>query len=328
MSRWIIIVWIGLGGLAGGFLSCQAGVTAASSFARATRSFQSVTVPAQLQTPAERAEWLALHYWDQFDFTDTTDIRSTLFFEQALSDYLYILQQASPVRQAEGLKALLWKAETGYQPNGTNASPQPSLQKAFLNRLDELLEAYLAFSYSPMQDNEMYIAVLEYITQSDSWSEEEKIRPSILLELCLKNRKGTPATDFDYVVADGTKSHLYALSSPYVILFFYDPECTHCRQEIEQMQHSKALNKALEKHQLQLLTIYPYADTTAWRTTLANLPTAWINSYNPESTILSDELYELKITPALYLLDSQKKVLVREGSLSEIEQALIPANEQ
>ena len=327
MSRWIIIVWIGLGGLAGGFLSCQAGVTAASSFARATRSFQSVTVPAQLQTPAERAEWLALHYWDQFDFTDTTDIRSTLFFEQALSDYLYILQQASPARQAEGLKALLRKAETGYQPNGTNASPQPSLQKAFLNRLDELLEAYLAFSYSPMQDNEMYIAVLEYITQSDSWSEEEKIRPSILLELCLKNRKGTPATDFDYVVADGTKSHLYALSSPYVILFFYDPECAHCRQLIDQMHHSTVLNEALEKHQLQLLTIYPYADTTAWRTGVANLPTAWINSYNPASTILSDELYELKITPALYLLDQEKRVLVREGSLPEIEQALIPAKE-
>lgn len=328
MSRWITLLWIGLGGLAGGFLSCQAGVTAASSLARAARQFKSVTVPTQLQTPTECAEWLALHFWDQFDFTDTTDIRGTLFFEQALSDYLYILRQASPKRQAEGLKDLLWKAETGYRPNSTNLAPQPNRQKAFLNRLDELLEEYLAFSYSPMQDNEMYIAVLEYITQSDSWSEEEKIRPSILLELCLKNRKGTPAADFDYVVADGTKSHLYALSAPYVILFFYDPECAHCRQEIEQMQHSSALNEALGKHQLQLLTIYPYADTTAWRAGLADLPTTWINSYNPESAILSDELYELKITPALYLLDSQKKVLVREGSLSEIEQALIPTNEQ
>ena len=328
MIRWIILLWIGLCGLAGSFFSCQAGVTVSSSLAQSTRQFQSVTVPTQLQTPTERSEWLALHYWDQFDFTDTTDIRGTLFFEQALSDYLYILRHASPERQAEGLKALLRKAETGYRPNSTNASPQPNLQKAFLNRLDELLEEYLAFSYSPMQDNEMYIAVLEYITQSVAWSEEEKIRPSILLELCLKNRKGTPATDFDYVLADGTQSHLYALSSPYVILFFYDPECVHCRQEIDQMQHSIVLNEALEKHRLQLLTIYPYADTTAWRTGLADLPSKWINSYNPESAILSDELYELKITPALYLLDSQKKVLVREGNLSEIEQALIPANEQ
>ena len=228
MIRWIILLWIGLCGLAGSFLSCQAGVTVPSSLAQTARQFQSVTVPTQLQTPTERSEWFALHYWDQFDFTDTTDIRGTLFFEQALSDYLYILRHASPERQAEGLKALLRKAETGYRPNSTNASPQPNLQKAFLNRLDELLEEYLAFSYSPMQDNEMYIAVLEYITQSNSWSEEEKIRPSILLELCLKNRKGTPATDFDYVAADGTKSHLYALSSPYVILFFYDPECAHC----------------------------------------------------------------------------------------------------
>lgn len=327
MIRWITGLWIGLCGLAGVFCSCQANVKGFASLPRTGRQFPLVTVPAQLQTPAERSEWLALHYWDQLDFTDTTDIRGTLFLEQALSDYLAILRQASPERQAEGLKGLLQKAEIGYRPDSTNKAPRPDLQKTFLNRFDELLEEYLAFSYSPMQDNEMYIAVLEYITQSNSWSEEEKIRPSILLELCLKNRKGTPATDFDYVAADGTKSHLYALSSPYVILFFYDPECAHCRQLIDQMHHSTVLNEALEKHQLQLLTIYPYADTTAWRTGVANLPTAWINSYNPASTILSDELYELKITPALYLLDREKRVLVREGSLPEIEQALIPAKE-
>ena len=328
MIRWITGLWIGLCGLAGVFCSCQASVKSFASLPHTGRQFPSVTVPVQLQTPAERSEWLALHYWDLFDFTDTTDIRGTLFFEQALSDYLYILQHASPMRQAEGLKALLRKAETGYTPNGTQASPQPTLQKAFLNRLDELLEEYLAFSYSPMQDNEMYIAVLEYITQSNSWSEEEKIRPSILLALCLKNRKGTPAADFDYALANDTKSHLYALSSPFLILFFYDPECAHCQQQIDQMKHSVVLNDALAKHKLQILTVYPYADTTAWRSGLNSLSTKWINSFNPGSTILSDELYELKITPALYLLDSEKQVVVREGSLSEIEQALIPANEQ
>lgn len=313
--------------LTGVFFSCQAGSAATSSKAQERRQFELVTVPNQLEAPAERADWLALHYWDRFDFTDTTDIRGTLFFEQALSDYLYILQHASPEQQAEGLKALLRKAETGYRPNSTNTSTQPALQKAFLNRLDELLEEYLAFSYSPMQDNETYIAVLEYITQSTSWSEEEKIRPSILLELCLKNRKGTLATDFDYALADGTMSHLYALSSPYLILFFYDPECAHCRQQIDQMKQSTVLNEALSKQELHILTIYPYADVEAWRSSLTNLPSQWINCYNPESTILSDELYELKITPALYLLDDQKRVLVREGNLSEIEQALIPACE-
>ena len=328
MIRWITCLWIGLCGLAGEIFSCQASVRSMASLPHTNRQFPSVTVPTQLQTPTERSEWLAEHYWDRFDFSDTTDIQITPLLEQALSDYLYILRIVSPARQAEGLKALLRKAETGYKPDEAASSSTPTLSKIFLNRLDELLEEYLAFSYSPMQDNEMYIAVLEYITQSDSWSEEEKIRPSILLELCLKNRKGTPAADFNYALADGRSSHLYDLSSPYVILLFYDPECAHCRQLIDQMRQSAILNEALEKHRLQLLTIYPYADTTAWRAGLINLPTAWINSYNPASTILSDELYELKITPALYLLDSQKRVLVREGSLQEIEQLLLSATQQ
>ena len=319
---------IALCGLAGGFLSCQAGNRLSASPTSAGRQFEQVNVPAELQTPSERAEWLALHYWDRFDFSDTTDLQGTPLLEQALSDYLYILHIASPERQAEGLKALLRKAETGYKPDEASSPATPTLSKLFLNRLDELLEQYLAFSYSPMQDNEMYIAVLEYITQSDSWSEEEKIRPTILLELCLKNRKGTSATDFDYALADGTNSHLYALSSPYLILFFFDPECSHCQQLMEQMQQSAVLREAMRTHQLQLLSIYPYADVAAWRTALPSLPANWINSYNPESTILSEELYELKITPALYLLDSQKRVLVREGSLQEIEQHLLSTTQQ
>ena len=97
---------------------------------------------------------------------------------------------------------------------------------------------------------------------------------------------------------------------------------------MEQMQQSAVLREAMRTHQLQLLSIYPYADVAAWRTALPSLPANWINSYNPESTILSEELYELKITPALYLLDSQKRVLVREGSLQEIEQHLLSTTQQ
>ena len=66
----------------------------------------------------------------------------------------------------------------------------------------------------------MYIAVLEYLTESSSLSDVEKIRPAHLLELALKNRIGTPATDFTYTLANGQTGKLYNIKADYLLLFF------------------------------------------------------------------------------------------------------------
>ena len=141
----------------------------------------------------------------------------------------------------------------------------------------------------------------------------------------MKNRVGTVAEDFAYALSDKDSPvfRLHDLKAERLILLFFDPECLHCRQLIDQMKQSPTLNAQQQSGRLKILTIYPYADVEAWRERVGILSANWINSYNPESSILSDELYELKITPALYLLDGQKRVIVREGGLSEVEQALI-----
>ena len=308
MKRWILLIGIGLWG----WMACRASREATSIPSPKDRHFEQTEVPQTLTHPSERADWIALHYWDRFDFTDTTGIRSSAFLEQALKDYLVLLRTASSERQAEGLKTLVQKA--GQET-----------PKAMLLFFDEKLEEYLAYSYSPLQNYEQYMAVLEAILQSDRYDEDEKIRPATLLELCLKNRVGTVAENFAYALSDKDSPvfRLHDLKAERLILLFFDPECLHCRQLIDQMKQSPTLNAQQQSGRLKILTIYPYADVEAWRERVGLLSTNWINSYNPESSILSDELYELKITPALYLLDGQKRVIVREGGLSEVEQALI-----
>lgn len=308
MKRWTLLIGIGLWG----WMACRASREATSIPSPKDRHFEQTEVPQTLTLPSERADWIALHYWDRFDFTDTTGIRGSSFLEQALKDYLVLLRTASSGRQAEGLKTLVQKAGQGTP-------------KAMLLFFDEKLEEYLAYSYSPLQNNEQYIAVLEALLQSDRYDEDEKIRPATLLELCLKNRVGSIAEDFAYVLSDKDSPifRLHDLKAERLILLFFDPECLHCRQLIDQMKQSPTLNAQQQSGRLKILTIYPYADVEAWRERVGILSANWINSYNPESSILSDELYELKITPALYLLDGQKRVIVREGGLAEVEQALI-----
>lgn len=48
-------------------------------------------VPVTLTAPEDRAAYLSLHYWDHFDFADTSLISRPEITEQAFVDFLGIL---------------------------------------------------------------------------------------------------------------------------------------------------------------------------------------------------------------------------------------------
>ena len=52
------------------------------------------------------------------------------------------------------------------------------LVSAMIQYFSEMMEKYLYDPNSPLRNEEMYIAVLEYLTESSSLSDVEKIRPA------------------------------------------------------------------------------------------------------------------------------------------------------
>lgn len=58
-------------------------------------TFQMVSVPSVITEPEERAAYLVKHYWDKFDFTDTTLIHFPEITEQATSQ-LYRYDEICP----------------------------------------------------------------------------------------------------------------------------------------------------------------------------------------------------------------------------------------
>ena len=57
-------------------------------------TFQMVSVPSVITEPEERAAYLVKHYWDKFDFTDTTLIHFPEITEQATSNYIDMMKYA------------------------------------------------------------------------------------------------------------------------------------------------------------------------------------------------------------------------------------------
>ena len=73
-------------------------------------AFQMIRIPAVLTSPDERAEYLVMHYWDNFNFSDTTSIHLPEVAEQALVDYIDIMPYAPVSVASASVKNMLEKA--------------------------------------------------------------------------------------------------------------------------------------------------------------------------------------------------------------------------
>ncbi|MDD2952357.1 MAG: DUF5106 domain-containing protein [Parabacteroides sp.] len=270
-------------------------------------TFEMVSIPALITDPEERAEYLVKHYWDKFDFKDTTYIHAPQVTEQALSNYLDLTNHVSPAAMSSSVKALMRQAEQ---------------DSTLFRYFSEMMEKYLYNPDSPLRNEEMYIAVLEHLAESPSLSDVEKIRPAHLLELALKNRIGTPATDFTYTLANGQTGKLYTIKADYLLLFFYNPDCHACQEITSQIESSFLIDEFVKSDKLKILAIYPDEDLDAWKEHVSAMPKEWINSYDKSVSLKNDEIYDLKAIPTLYILDKEKKVLLKDATFPQIENYL------
>ena len=58
------------------------------------------------------------------------------------------------------------------------------------------------------------------------------------------------------------------------------------------------------------------------------MPKDWINSYDKSVSLKNDEIYDLKAIPTLYLLNKEKKVLLKDATVAQIDQYLQDATFQ
>ncbi len=278
----------------------------AAPVAQAKPEFKMIEVPASLTTIKERCEYVVLHYWDNFDFSDTTYIRYPEVTEQAFADFLEVAQlpQTDYATACTAIESTLLKAE-----------PDTVMLNYFLG----LYEKYLYDANSPMRNEEYYIPVLEYTIASPAVPELEKIRPQFRLDMARKNRVGETASDFVYTTAAGVSAPLSKIKSEYVILYFNNPDCTACKEIKMMMNTSPVLTNLISSGRVKVLALYPDADLQIWKNHLSDFPSSWINGYDKERRIETEKIYDLKAIPTLYLLDKDKRIILKDANFEKIE---------
>ncbi len=250
-------------------------------------------------TEEEKLEWARWHYWDKFDFTDTLFIAQadTTTMIQSYAQYISIL--STHPTDGTPIDSLMRRA---------------SASRRMLDYFAWLGERVLHNPNSPFRNDEFYIPVLQSILNSPYYDEYERIAPAYDLKIASLNRIGQPANDFRYTLASGKTGRLYDLKAEYVLLFINNPGCPGCREIREAIIASPMLTEMIERGRLQVLALYPDENLTEWRNHRSEIPSTWIDAYDAGCKIRNNDLYNLSAIPALYLLDRDKRVLVKDST--------------
>lgn len=263
----------------------------------------------QMLDEAAQREYYAEHFWDEYDFADSTfvaQVDNTLMMQTLLTavalsttpettpDYLTKLMQRTVVSKPVMQYFLTMGEELFYDPN------------------------------SPYRNDEYYIPMLRVVLESGLLDEYERLPYESDLRIVSQNRVGHVANDFELTLASGQRISLYDIEADYVLLFISNPGCPMCRDVKEAILASQLLSDMVEDESLKIVVLYPDADLDAWHAAKGDYPAAWINGYDAEQTIEAEELYDLKAIPSLYLLDAEKRVMLKDCvSVELIERALL-----
>ena len=108
------------------------------------------------------------------------------------------------------------------------------------------------------------------------------------------------------------------IKADYTLLFFYDPDCTSCQEFERVFSEMPAFLDMQEKGILRVLAVYPDDNEEEWLLKSSQMPHGWIVGWNKQGDIRSKTLYEIRATPTLFLLDKQKKVILKDATLEQI----------
>lgn len=282
------------------------------------RAFPMVSIPSVVGgDPVQRAEYLAGHWWDgYFSKGGRTDSAYVLGVpkdevEQNVANYITILHLL-PVNEAQKYVAGLFSdVEAGCLRDSLHSNAAYIL-------LTDLFTKYLYDANSPLRSEDLYAPFVKGLVSSPLTEKSKLAGYRFELEKCAMNPCGSVAADFAFLDARGRRYRLSGVEAGYTLLFFSNPGCQSCREIIDEISSRPYIDDLIEAGHLAVVNVYIDGEVDKWKEYEPNYPDNWINGYDPVGAINEGELYYVRAIPSLYLLDSQKRVMLKDAPVDRV----------
>lgn len=147
-------------------------------------------------------------------------------------------------------------------------------------------------------------AAEEYI--SDLRKRIERLRPNLI---------GMKAPELLMGSFAGHYVSLYDVKADFTILYFWEPDCGHCKEATPRLKEFYEKNR---ESGIEVFAVCTHHDREKWERYIVDNGLVWINGWDPERMSRFDSLYNIESTPLVYILDRDKKIIAKRLSVEDI----------
>lgn len=257
-------------------------------------------------------EYAALHFWDAIADTSRTFPSDTVLVsgvrkddvEAAYANYAGLLGMLPYTVASDAVRAMFDRtAECERADTSSNV----------FETVVMFTEKYLYDPNSPLRNEDIYLAFAKKMAGYGEISAEKRAKYDYEAKMCSLNMAGTKAADFPFSDKAGRIRSLYGIRADYTLLFFSNPGCEACMEIIRMLTSDDTVNGMIASETLAVVNVYIDEDIAAWYDYMPVYPDTWYNGYDHNLIIRNDSLYNVRAIPSVYLLDSDKTVLMKDA---------------
>lgn len=255
------------------------------------------------------------HFFDAMDLSDPRMLRTPFLFER-INTYIEKLHYQTPDSIIQAVDRVLMLLE----PN----------EETFKYYLIQFLNKYAGSKIVGQDAIYVHLALNYYGKGKAPWVEESQLNKILdnankLVPLLI----GKTAPNIKLQKQDGSKITLYDVNSDYTILYFWRYDCGHCKESTPYMRDFFEDFKDRGVKILAVCTKQRDEIAGCWDYVEENNIQGWIHTVDPYGLYMLD--YNVKTTPQVYVLDKNKKIILKKigaEQLGEVMERIMSQNEK
>ncbi|MEP7265145.1 MAG: redoxin domain-containing protein [Bacteroidota bacterium] len=235
------------------------------------------------------------HYFDNFDLADERLLRTPIYHTK-VSSYIKNMVLQIPDSLIKEADLLVKKSEGN--------------KETFKYMVWYLTNTYETSNIMGLDAVFVHMANTYYTKEKAYWVDEVtlfKIRDrAAQLEPILLGKKVR-----NLILEDSTGSFqsLYNIKAKYTILFFYDPDCGHCKKSTPPLID---LYNRVKKQGVEVFAVCTEVEMDKWRAFIKEHKLEWINVADPKLHNNFRHEFDISTTPQIFLLDEDKRIIAKK----------------
>ena len=282
--------------------------TFAVSFVKSTINVEVPAAPKNDQgkdlDPNFSYKYYKKHYFDNIDFSDKKMLR-TPNFHAKIEDYLEKMTVKHPDSIISSAHTIIEKAKAN--------------DEIFRYCVVHITSKYETSNIMGMDAVFVDLADSYYLSGDAFWADSaltakitdrvQRLKPNLL---------GKQAPKLVLLDTLLKPKSLYSLKADYFVLYFYDPDCGHCKTKTPLLK--ELYDSKLKELGVEVVAANIKKDVDKWKKYVKEQDLRWVNIADPHVRSNFRYEYNLETTPIIYVLDNQKKIIAKKLDVDQIEE--------